>query len=117
VRARAAAENHRVGRGVALDSRKAFRSGLVSNLGNPKMAIFFSSLLPQFVSPGPLSFVGMLGLGLVFVTMTFGWHCLYAAVVDRAGDVLRRGPIRRAFDALTGVILVAFGIRLAAEPR
>jgi threonine/homoserine/homoserine lactone efflux protein len=117
VRARTGAENSRAGGGVALDSRRAFRSGVLSNLGNPKMAIFFSSLLPQFVSPGPSSFVGMLGLGLVFVSMTFVWLCLYAAVVDRAGDFLRRGPVRRAFDAVTGLILVAFGIRLAAEAR
>jgi threonine/homoserine/homoserine lactone efflux protein len=117
LRTRVEAKDTRGGRGVALDPRKAFRSGVISNLGNPKMAIFFSSLLPQFVTPGPSSFVGMLGLGLVFVTMTFGWLCLYAAVIDRAGDFLRGGPVRRAFDAVTGVVLVAFGVRLAAEPR
>jgi threonine/homoserine/homoserine lactone efflux protein len=117
VRSKAHAEHHRTGRGAALDSRKAFRSGVLSNLGNPKMALFFSSLLPQFVAAGPSSFMGMLGLGLVFVTMTLGWLCLYAAAVDRAGEFLRRGPVRRAFDAVTGVILVAFGVRLAPEPR
>jgi threonine/homoserine/homoserine lactone efflux protein len=117
LRARGDAQDRGVGPSITLDPRKAFRSGVISNLGNPKMAIFFSSLLPQFVTPGPSSFVGMLGLGVVFVTMTFGWLCLYAAIIDRAGDFLRRGPVRRAFDAVTGLILVAFGIRLAAEPR
>ena len=47
----------------------AFRQGLLSNLGNPKMAVFFTSLLPQF---GGTSFPVLLGLGLVFSTMTFG---------------------------------------------
>jgi threonine/homoserine/homoserine lactone efflux protein len=57
----------------------------------------------------------MLGLGLLFVSMTLGWLCLYAAVVARFGDFLRRPRIRRAFDAAMGAILVAFGVRLAAE--
>ena len=103
--------------GMRLEPAKALRQGAVSNLGNPKMAIFFSSLLPQFVAPGPMSFAGMLGLGLVFVSMTFAWLTLYALVVERFGTVLRRGPVRRALDALTGAILVAFGVRLAVEPE
>jgi threonine/homoserine/homoserine lactone efflux protein len=95
---------------------RAYRQGAVSNLGNPKMAIFFSSLLPQFVPAGPASFAGMLALGLVFVSMTFAWLSLYAIVVERFGSFLRRGPVRRAMDAITGAILVAFGVRLAVEP-
>ena len=81
------------------------------------MAIFFSSLLPQFVAPGSATFGAMLTLGLVFVSMTLVWLCAYAAVVARAGHVLRRPRIRRAFDAVMGAILVAFGVRLAVEPR
>jgi threonine/homoserine/homoserine lactone efflux protein len=95
----------------------ALRQGILSNLGNPKMAVFFTSLLPQFVTPGDAAFAAMLGLGLTFVAMTFAWLTLYAAVVDRAGRYLRRGPVRRAVDAVSGALLVAFGIRLAADAR
>jgi threonine/homoserine/homoserine lactone efflux protein len=102
---------------TSLDAGKALRQGAISNLGNPKMAIFFSSLLPQFVAPGVSSVGGMLALGLVFVSMTFVWLSLYAMIVERFGGFLRHGPIRRAFDAVTGAILVAFGIRLAVEPQ
>jgi threonine/homoserine/homoserine lactone efflux protein len=101
----------------ALHPRKALRQGAISNLGNPKMAIFFSSLLPQFVAPGSSSFAGMLVLGLAFVTMTFVWLSLYALVIERFGEFIRGGPVRRAIDAITGAILVAFGIRLAFEPE
>jgi threonine/homoserine/homoserine lactone efflux protein len=89
----------------------AFRQGLVSNLGNPKMAVFFTSLLPQFGS----SFVGLAALGLLFCSLTLMWLSLYAVVVSRAGNLLRRGGIRRALEALTGAALVALGLRLAAE--
>lgn len=105
------------GRGERLDYRHALRQGALSNLGNPKMAIFFSSLLPQFVTPGPVAAATMLGLGLVFATMTLAWLSGYAVVVERAGGVLRRPRVRRAFDAIMGVILVTFGARLAAERR
>ena len=103
--------------GDGLAPRRALRSGVLSNLGNPKMAIFFSSLLPQFVVAGPGAGVAMLGLGLVFVTMTLLWLSGYAVVVARAGNVLRRSRVRRTIDAITGAVLLAFGGRLAAEGR
>jgi threonine/homoserine/homoserine lactone efflux protein len=93
--------------------RVAFRQGTLSNLGNPKMAVFFSSLLPQFGS----SFAELLALGLLFCCMTLTWLSAYAFVVARAGDVLRRPSIRRAIDAVTGAVLVALGLRLATERR
>ena len=100
--------------GGPLTSGSAFRQGVLSNLGNPKMAVFFTSLLPQF---GAESFGGLLALGLVFCTMTFVWLCGYAFVVARVGDVLRRPVVRRVFDAVLGTVLVALGFRLAAERR
>jgi len=75
------------------------------------MAIFFSSLLPQFAG----SFAGLLVLGLVFALMTVTWLSAYAVAVARAGDVLRRPPVRRVIDAVVGAVLVAFGARLATE--
>ena len=100
--------------GGPLTSGTAFRQGVLSNLGNPKMAVFFTSLLPQF---GAESFGGLLALGLVFCTMTFVWLSGYAFAVARVGDVLRRPSVRRAFDAVLGAVLVALGIRLATERR
>ena len=98
----------------ALTARAAFRQGVLSNLGNPKMAVFFTSLLPQF---GAESFAGLLALGLIFCSMTFVWLTAYAFVVARAGDVLRRPAIRRIFDAILGIVLVALGLRLAIDRR
>jgi threonine/homoserine/homoserine lactone efflux protein len=94
---------------------RAFRQGFVSNLGNPKMALFFTSLLPQFAPSSGPAFAWLLGLGLLFCALTLLWLCAYAAVVARAGDALRRPRVRRAVDAVTGTVLVALGARLAAE--
>ena len=91
--------------------RAPYRQGVLSNLGNPKMAVFFTSLLPQFGS----SFAGMLALGTVFATLTLAWLSVYAVAVAKASGVLRRRPVRRALDALTGTALVALGLRVAAE--
>jgi threonine/homoserine/homoserine lactone efflux protein len=97
------------GRGVM--PRIAFRQGLLSNLGNPKMAVFFTSLLPQFAS----SFIGLAAFGLLFCTLTLLWLTAYAAVVARAGNYLRRSRVRRWIEGVTGAVLVSLGLRLAAE--
>jgi threonine/homoserine/homoserine lactone efflux protein len=97
-------------------ARHAFRQGLLSNLGNPKIAVFFTSFLPQFTTAGA-SFLSLLVLGLLFCAMTFVWLVAYGTVVAKAGDVLRRPRIRRVLEGLTGAVLLAFGVRLATEQR
>jgi threonine/homoserine/homoserine lactone efflux protein len=91
--------------------------GVASNLSNPKMAALFTSLLPQFATTGDGALVSLLLLGLTFCAMTFVWLTLYAFVVARAGDVLRRRNVRRTIEAVTGGVLIALGLRLAAEQR
>ncbi|HET9778730.1 MAG TPA: LysE family translocator [Propionibacteriaceae bacterium] len=95
----------------------AVRQGFISNLANPKMAVFFLSLLPQFVRGPSGSFAILIPLGLVFCLMTFGWLSIYAVVLDRVGPVLQRSRVRRTLDAVTGTVLVAFGFRLATQTR
>ncbi len=97
-------------------SRRVYRQGLVSNLGNPKIAVFFTSFLPQF-APAGASFFTLLALGLVFSLMTLSWLVGYSVVVARAGDVLRRPRVRRALEGVTGAVLIGFGVRLATEHR
>jgi threonine/homoserine/homoserine lactone efflux protein len=87
------------------------RQGLLSNLANPKMAVFFTGLLPQFGS----SFAVMLALGVAFAALTLAWLTLYALAVARARHALGRPRVRRALDAVMGTALVAFGVRLASQ--
>ena len=100
---------------TSLDSGHGFRQGLVSNLGNPKMALFFATLLPQFAPGGGSSFLVLLALGTLFCSLTLFWLTLYATAVSQLEGLLRV-RVRGAFDALTGVVLIALGVRLAREP-
>jgi threonine/homoserine/homoserine lactone efflux protein len=100
---------------MTLSFDAAFRHGLLSNLGNPKMAVFFTSLLPQFASPAGPTFVALLLLGLVFCSMTLAWLTGYAVVVAKAGDWLRQPNVSRVLEGVNGTALVALGLRLAVE--
>jgi threonine/homoserine/homoserine lactone efflux protein len=95
-------------------ARRSFAQGLVSNLANPKMAVFFLSLLPQFAGPDP-SLSALAGLGLLFAVMTVMWLTAYALVVDRVRNVLQRNAVRQWIDRLTGLVLVGLGVRVATE--
>jgi threonine/homoserine/homoserine lactone efflux protein len=105
------------GPGPGVTPGAAFRQGVLSNLGNPKMAVFFTSLLPQFTPDGGGAFWALLALGVVFCAMTLLWLAGYAALVARAGRLLGRSGIRRALEGATGLALVAFGLHLALGRR
>ena len=115
VRGRGKPRPDAVGIGLARpSSRRALREGVLSNLANPKMAVFFASLLPQFAPGGDASFAVLLALGFAFCTMTFLWLTFYAVAVSSLGRLLTTTG-RRALDAVTGVVLVALGLRLATD--
>jgi len=95
----------------------AVRQGVISNLGNPKSAVFFLSLLPQFVPGGHASVAVLLALGLVYCSLTLAWLTCYGIAVAKVGDVLRRPLVRRMIEGVTGVVLVGLGLRVATEPR
>ena len=86
-----------------------YRQGLLSNLGNPKMPVFFTSLLPQFGA----SFAALALHGVVFAALTLAWLLLVA----RTGSLLLVPRVRRVLDLVTGLVLVALGLRLATERR
>jgi threonine/homoserine/homoserine lactone efflux protein len=97
----------------AMARTTAYRQGVLSDLSNPKMAAFFTSLLPQFGT----SFATMAALGLLFCGLTWLWLALYATALARLRHVLHRAAVRRAIEAVTGAVLVALGLRVATEPR
>jgi threonine/homoserine/homoserine lactone efflux protein len=118
--ARRGGSNAAAGESVArarLGARGGFRQGALSNLANPKIAAFFTSVLPQLVDPGRSVLAPSLILGALFVLMTLVWLSAYALVATRAAALLRRPRVNAAIDRLSGVILIGFGVRLALERR
>ena len=95
---------------------RPFRQGLLTNLLNPKVGLFYTTLVPQIVDSGdPIALVSI-AVGVAHATIGLAWLSLLAVLVDRAGDVLRRPRIQRALAGATGTILVAFGLRVAVDP-
>jgi threonine/homoserine/homoserine lactone efflux protein len=98
-------------------SARGFQQGVTSNLANPKIAVLFTSLLPQFVAHGSTTVAPFLLLGGLFVVMTFVWLSGFALAASRASSALRRPAVKRVLDRLTGVVLIGLGLRLATEHR
>jgi RhtB (resistance to homoserine/threonine) family protein len=94
-----------------------FRQGLLSNLLNPKIALVFTTLIPQFVDPARPGAPQTLLLAAIFLALGLVWLTSYALLVARVSEVLRRSAVRRVLNALTGTVLTALGVRLAFEKR
>jgi threonine/homoserine/homoserine lactone efflux protein len=101
---------------AALPRLTGWRIGLVTSAANPKLAVFFVALFPQFLSPGTSVLLPALLMGAVIVLYDIAWFSLLAWSVDRAGRALRP-RIRRLMERTTGAVLVGLGVRVAAEAR
>lgn len=93
-------------------SRKAFRNGLVTNLLNPKIGVFYATLLPQFLGPDDPVLATSLLLAGIHATMGLAWLTLLAVAADRAAAVLRRDVWRRRTERATGAALLGFGTKV-----
>jgi threonine/homoserine/homoserine lactone efflux protein len=100
-----------------IGARRGFRQGLLSNLANPKIAVFFTSLVPQFVGSGHGVLLPSLLLGALFALMTVTWLSGYAVLAAKAGGLLRRPRVNAALDRVSGCVLIGLGLRLATEHR
>lgn len=90
------------------------RQGFLSNITNPKVLVFYLAVLPQFLGPGATIPV-LVAFALTHAVLGLAYLLLLVTGLHRARAVLGRRPVRRALDALTGVALLGFGARLAAE--
>ena len=103
----------------ASEQRRAspFRQGLLSNVFNPKIALVYTTLIPQFVDRGGSEIAQTFLLAGVFIAMGLVWLISYALLVAQVGAFLRRSSVRRVVNAVAGAILTGLGIRLALERR
>ncbi|MBW4936002.1 LysE family translocator [Marinobacter sp. F4206] len=93
----------------------SFREGLLSNVLNPKTALFYMALLPQFVDPAGNAFQQSLILAGVHFLLAMLWQCGLAFVVVRFKGLGASARVKRALNATTGGFFVAMGAKLASS--
>jgi RhtB (resistance to homoserine/threonine) family protein len=91
----------------------AFRQGFISNVLNPKLVVFFISVMPQFTSPDHPFFVQVLVLGVAFELLTIAWLMSYGLFVARVGEAMRHPRVRRLLERVSGTVLIALGLKVA----
>ncbi|MFB7864218.1 LysE family translocator [Streptomyces sp. NPDC056069] len=91
----------------------AWRTGLVANLLNPKIGVFYTGLLPTLAPPGLPAAWGMGLLVLLHVALTGAWLGSYVLLLAKAGPALRRPGVQRGLGRVTGVVLIGFGLAVA----
>jgi threonine/homoserine/homoserine lactone efflux protein len=91
-----------------------WRQGFLSNITNPKVLIFYLSVLPQFLAPGA-GLTVLLVLALTHAVLSLAYLAVLAVGLHRLRRVLSRRRVRRALDAATGMAFFGFGARLATE--
>ena len=96
---------------------RAYLNGLLSNLLNPKISVFFMAFLPAFVPARASAVEFSLVLGIWFIAETGLWLAVVAWLADRGVRWLRRPAVQRWIERVTGIVLIGFGLRLATESR
>jgi threonine/homoserine/homoserine lactone efflux protein len=100
---------------AALTRRGAWLQGLLSALLNPKLGVFFLTLLPQFIGPADPPGTRALQLALVFDLIGLAWLLAYSAMLGAVGTALNRPGPRRLIRWISGTVLMGLGARVALE--
>lgn len=98
-------------------ARNGLRAGFFTNLLNPKVGVFYISLLPQFLPVGPAATTWGTLLVAIHLAVTFIWYPALIAIAARVRGVLLRDRVRAWLERITAVVLIGVGIRLAADAR
>jgi threonine/homoserine/homoserine lactone efflux protein len=102
---------------VAAGRRRALRDGTVTSLSNPKLAVFFVALFPQFVDDRASVLPTTLTMAALIVAFDVLWYGSVAIAVSRAKRAFVRSRLARWVEGITGTVLVGLGVRVALEGR
>jgi threonine/homoserine/homoserine lactone efflux protein len=95
--------------------RRSLREGFLSNILNPKTAIFYMAFLPQFINPAQSALLQSLFLAGLHFIIAMIWQCLLALMVKQLKIWLQRPRVSQLFDGVTGTVMIALGLRVAVE--
>jgi RhtB (resistance to homoserine/threonine) family protein len=98
-------------------NRSPFLQGFLTNLLNPKVAVFFLTFLPQFLTSGSKPFLQLLIMGITYTILTIIWLLFYVNLIDYLSKWMKKPSTQRAIQGISGLVLVAFGVKLALEGR
>jgi threonine/homoserine/homoserine lactone efflux protein len=96
---------------------EAFRTGLLTNLLNPKVGVFYLTLLPQFIPAHAPVFAFSLLLASIHAVEGIAWFAVLVAAMSSVRQWLKREGVRRGLDRLTALVFIGFGARLVVEGR
>lgn len=96
-------------------TQRAFAVGFLTNISNPKVAVFFLTFLPQFVVGQESAALQLVTWGGLFMVIALAWWIAYILLLKWASSWLYRPTVRRVFEAMTGSALILLGLRLAVQ--
>ena len=96
-----------------MTAARAFRTGLLTNLLNPKVGVFYVTLLPQFIPAHAPVFAFSMLLASIHAAEGIAWFAVLVMTMGRIRRWLRRDSIRRTLDRLTALVFIGFGAKLA----
>ncbi|OCS93746.1 LysE family translocator [Caryophanon latum] len=102
---------------VEAKGKSAFMQGFITNVTNPKVAVFFLTFLPQFLAPDANVFLAFLAMGSIYSGMTLVWFIFYVYLLNSIRNFMQRPATAAIIEAMTGIVLIGFGIKLAFEQR
>lgn len=97
------------------ENHSCFKQGFLTNLLNPKVAVFFLTFLPQFVNPGNDTFLPFLIMGMTYTVLTALWFVFYIYLLNQISAFMKKPRTQAIFEGITGTVLIGFGIKLALE--
>lgn len=92
---------------------KAFREGFLTNMLNPKVAMFYLAAFPQFIPAGTTSIAAAYTLVTVHAMINIAWFAPMVLLFDRLSRAARSGNFQRWVKGLTGAVFIGFGLKLA----
>jgi RhtB (resistance to homoserine/threonine) family protein len=93
----------------------SFKQGLLSNVLNPKVAMFFLTFLPQFVNADSGTIYQLIMMGMIYTVLSITWFFTYVFFINYMRDWLLSPKVQKVMDKATGLVLIGFGLKLAFE--